>query len=122
MLMSNTIENAYQSLKQYLPDDAKRVLTQESKRVQKVMDDELEKFKDEMNAHIAFEVEKVTTDMQQELNSTRDEINQQLAVLKSDMAPQNDELETLVTALTLKLESYDQSVTSLIKKAKDKVL
>lgn len=120
--MSKTIENAYQSLQQYLPDDAKRVLAQESQRIQKVMDDELEKFKTEMNAHISHKVEEMTFDIQQEFTATREQINQQLADIKKGMAPQNDELDSLVTALTLKLDSYDKATSGFVKKAKDKIL
>ena len=121
MNSSQIIEQAYASIKQYVPDDAAQVLNRESKRVSKVMDDELAKFKKEMNAHIAFKVEELTKEITEEMSTTRGEIKKALEDLQGDLA-KNDKLTPAVEALKKKLDSYDSAFASLGKKAREAVL
>lgn len=121
MNSSQIIEQAYASIKQYVPDDAAQVLNRESKRVSKVVDDELAKFKKEMNAHIAFKVEELTKEITEEMSTTRGEIKKALEDLQGDLA-KNDKLTPAVEALQKKLDSYDSAFASLGKKAREAIL
>ena len=121
MNSSQIIEQAYASIKQYVPDDAAQVLNRESKRVSKVMDDELAKFKKELNAHIAFKVEELTKEITEEMSTTRGEIKKALEDLQGDLA-KNDKLTPAVEALQKKLDSYDNAFASLGKKAREAIL
>ncbi len=121
MNSSQIIEQAYAEVKQYVPDDAVRVLNRESKRISKVMDDELAKFRREMNAHIAFKVEDLTKNIVKEMNTAHDEIKKALAELKTNVA-ENDQLGSAVDALQKKLNAYDSAFAKLGEKARQAIL
>jgi hypothetical protein len=110
--MSRTIDNAYESIKSYLPEDAKSVIDNQRKRIEKDIDIELENFQEEFSNKI----KQVVVEIELETERTIKKFNGELSAITNKMRQEvsdNAELNSAVQVLSGQLDQYDAVVTKL---------
>ena len=115
---SEILDKAFASIEEFLPGDARKIIQTESKRISQVMDNEIEKFGKEFNAHVAYKVEELSSEIVSELELSEKEISQSINEMKENLA-KNDELSKTISELQEKLDNYDKTIKSIASKAKD---
>lgn len=110
--MSRTIDNAYESIKSYLPEDAKSVIDNQRKRIEKDIDIELENFQEEFSKKI----KQAVVEIELETERTIKKFNGELSAITNKMRQEvsdNAELNSAVQVLSGQLDQYDAVVTKL---------
>ena len=96
---NRVIERAYESIRGYVPEDAKQVLSDQVEAVEKYVDTELEKFAEELSQYIGEEVSKEMAKLEQSFSTTSENIQKQLDIIAADVTSGDDELAAAVNRL-----------------------
>jgi hypothetical protein len=108
MEMGNrVIERAYESIRSYLPEDAKAVLSEQVPQVEGFIDEELSKFGEELAEYIASEVSQLVDASQREAVRSHNEVVAAVGELRARVVAEDASLEAAVEKLERSLDEYE---------------
>lgn len=106
-MANRVIERAYESIRGYLPEDAKAVLSEQVPEIERFIDDELAKFGGELAEYIAAEVGRLLEVSQREALRSHNEVIAAVGELRADVAANDVALERAVARLERSLDDYE---------------
>lgn len=104
--MSRTIDNAYESIKSYLPEDAKSVIDNQVKRIEKEIDVDLENFREDFIKQIKETVDEIEQETERSIKEFNNELSSITDKMKQEVSG-NSELNSAIQNLSGKLDQYD---------------
>lgn len=104
---NRVIERAYESIRSYLPEDAKAVLSEQVPQVEGFIDEELSKFGEELAEYIASEVSQLVDASQREAVRSHNEVVAAVGELRARVVAEDAALEAAVAKLERSLEEYE---------------
>lgn len=112
--MSNrVIERAYESIRGYMPEDAREILNQQIPRIEQFIDDELTKFGVELSEFIGAEVDRLLLDAQESAHRSHNELIAAIGEIRADVAANDAVLERAVARLERSLDDYERRFEEL---------
>lgn len=120
-MANRVIERAYDSIREYVPEDARRILDSQAPKIEKFIDDELDKFGAELTEWISAEVEKVVEEQRVFFEQDREALKQIIEELRHDVATNDETLNEVVVKLEAQLDKYEERARQLGKNVREKV-
>ena len=120
-MANRVIERAYDSIREYVPEDARRILDSQAPKIEKFIDDELDKFGAELTEWISAEVEKVVEEQRVFFEQDREALKQIIEELRHDVATNDETLNEVVVKLEAQLDKYEERAQQLGKNVREKV-
>lgn len=112
--MSNrVIERAYESIRGYMPEDAREILNEQIPRIEQFIDDELTKFGVELSEFIGAEVDRLLLDSQESAHRSHNELIAAIGEIRADVAANDAVLERAVARLERSLDDYERRFEAL---------
>ncbi len=107
-MSSKTIEQAFQSIAEYVPADASKVLSQQIPKIERFIDEEADKFGRELSNYIQAEVDKEVARAEKDAEATMHKLTDSLAKISANIATNDHELEAAVNELATNLQEYEK--------------
>ena len=120
-MANRVIERAYDSIREYVPEDARRILDSQTPKIEKFIDDELDKFGAELTEWISAEIEKVVEEQRVFFEQDRETLKQIIEELRHDVATNDETLNEAVVKLEAQLDNYEERAQQLGKNVREKV-
>ena len=120
-MVNRVIERAYDSIREYVPEDARRILDSQTPKIEKFIDDELDKFGAELTEWISAEIEKVVEEQRVFFEQDRETLKQIIEELRHDVATNDETLNEAVVKLEAQLDNYEERAQQLGKNVREKV-
>lgn len=120
-MANRVIERAYDSIREYVPEDARRILDSQAPKIEKFIDDELDKFGAELTEWISAEIEKVVEEQRVFFEQDREALKQIIEELRHDVATNDETLNEVVVKLEAQLDKYEERAQQLGKNVREKV-
>ena len=112
--MSNrVIERAYESIRGYMPEDAREILNEQIPRIEQFIDDELTKFGVELSEFIGAEVDRLLQEAQESAHRSHNELIAAIGEIRADVAANDAVLERAVARLERSLDDYERRFEAL---------
>jgi len=102
------IEQAFENIQGYLPEDARRTLSSEVPRIKAFVDEEMDKFGAELIDFVTTEVEKSVAELAADLEARKSATDAALATIRADIAENDETLAAAVTTLEKELTAYEE--------------
>lgn len=120
-MANRVIERAYDSIREYVPEDARRILDSQTPKIEKFIDDELDKFGAELTEWISAEIEKVVEEQRVFFEQDRETLKRIIEELRHDVATNDETLNEAVVKLEAQLDKYEERAQQLGKNVREKV-
>ena len=110
---NRVIERAYESIRGYMPEDARQILNDQIPRIEQFIDDELTKFGVELSEFIGAEVDRLLLDSQESAHRSHNELIAAIGEIRADVAANDAVLERAVARLERSLDDYERRFEAL---------
>ena len=101
------IDRAYVSIAAYVPEDARRILAEQVAKIEQFIDDEMNKFGEELAEHIGAVVGEVLEEATRDATTLRTELTAAIGEIRADMVANDKVLEGAVSKLERSLDQYE---------------
>ncbi len=106
-MANRVIDRAYESIRGYVPEDVKQVLSDQIPKIEKFVDDELEKFGEELSSHIQAEIDALIQKTEAEASQAQANMKTAVEAIRADIAANDHDLEAAVNQLETSLNEYE---------------
>ena len=112
-MQNRVIERAYESIRGYLPEDAKAVLGEQVPQIEQFIDEELAKFGSELAEYIAAEVAQLLEAAQRDALRSHNDVVAAMGELRAEVVANDTALERAVAKLERSLDDYEHGYRAM---------